>query len=143
MILAVLAFSAGCDNAGSDKAGTDRDRGLETEVEGIGANDEWDHSTTYTFKGTATERVSSFNNASTDLQIKINELKNSTTDEEVVEKLDEANEKIAEAREKLLKADKKSIEGNTDDAVEKTEEAREKLDEAREKYMEALEKLEN
>lgn len=138
IILTILAFSVGCNNQGSD-----RDRDLDTEVDGIGANDEWDHSSTYTFSGTATERVNSFNSASTDLQIKINELKNSTTDEDVVEKLDAANEKIAEAREKLLKADQKSIEGNTEDAVEKTEEAREKLDEAREKYMEALEKLEN
>lgn len=110
-----------------------------TRVEGRGHT--WNHSVTYVLTGTAVERKNSFDQISSDLENKINSLRRQNVDDDVKEKLGEANEKIDEAREKLVKADEKSLKGNTEDAIEKVDDAREKLDEAREKYMEAIEKI--
>lgn len=112
-----------------------------TRVEGVGVDDTRHHSVTYILTGTAVERKNSFDQISSDLEKKINMLKGQNVDDDVKEKLEEANEKIGEAREKLAEADEKSLKGNTDDAIEKVDEAREKLNEGREKYMEAVEKL--
>jgi cellobiose-specific phosphotransferase system component IIA len=156
IIFAMTSVLAACDNkSGNNGSGeynsSDAASGNRNSVSGNnypdsltrveGAGDNWNHSVTYVLTGTAFERKNSFDQIASDLEKKINMLKGQDVDDDVKEKLEEANEKIGEAREKLVKADEKSLKGNTEDAIEKVDDAREKLDEAREKYMEAVEKL--
>lgn len=97
----------------------------------------------YTFTGEAPERKSAFEKAAISLEENVNKLKNSTTNNDVQDKLSEVNEKIQEAREKAAKADEKIAANNYEDANEVIEDAREKLEEAREKYNEVLNRINN
>lgn len=95
----------------------------------------------YVLSGTARERKAAFEKAASELEEDINKLKDSTTDEAVIQKLDEVQEKIDQARKKAAETDELIAENKSERANEKIEEAREKLEEARETYDESLDEI--
>lgn len=143
MLLMMASIIFSCDNAATEAENEntelEADRADRNEYNGL-AKEGDDY---YVFTGTAPEQKNAFDKAASDLEADIKKLKNSTTDNDVVEKLDEVQEKINEAREKSKKADEKIVQNKLDDAEEAIDDAREKLEEAREKYLEALEKINN